>query len=525
MSKLALITPRRLAAGSLASMVNGTLRTGLAFFLTPLVVHSIGLESYGLWAVVGGSVTYLALFDGGVGSGFVRHLAEFLERREDDQVRHVITFGLAFYLGLGFLLVPAIYVMAPHIVGFLKVSPSSYHVAINLLTLAVGYFALSNALGIFGAVITAMQLAYVAELIGIAYQTIYAASLVLFLRQHYGIYALPAAIYCALICTTLIRLSLVYGMFGSPWSSPTHWDRHVIRRLFNFGFWMQMNALTAVINLETDRIILGTFVSVTSVGYYELGNKIASLARMLPAAVLGPLLPAASAIDARNDQRRLDAIYVRATRYQTLLTLLMAGFLIATGRQVLKVWMGQSYPYVTIIMAALLVSFAINNLTGAGTMIVRATAQPYYETYYAILSAVINIIATLILTPFFGIMGVVGGTVIGVVAGSVYFLWLFHNLRGLGWKSTIIDWLWRVIVGVTAASTLTWFACNRLISPLWFASRASGLVTLGILGLSYLGFCWTMLWVLGFWVPSDLTLLRDVAGRTRRIVGPEVAST
>jgi O-antigen/teichoic acid export membrane protein len=510
-------------AGTLSSMVNSILRTALALFLTPLVVHSIGLQSYGLWAVVGGSITYLALFDGGVGSGFIRHLAEFLERRQHEQVRQVVTFGLSFYLGLGLLLVPAVYVMAPHIVGYLKISPSYNRIAVNLLTLAVGYFAISNALGIFGAFIAAMQLTYVSELIGTIYQAIYAVSLVALLHRHYGIYALPAAIYSALVCTTIIRVVLVYRLFGNPWSSPARWDRQVIRRLFSFGFWMQVNALTAVINLETDRIILGTFVSVTSVGYYELGNKIASLARMLPGAVLGPLLPAASAIDARNDQRRLDAMYVRATRYQALGTFLVAGFLIGAGKQVLMVWMGQTYPYVTIIMTALLVSFAINNLTGAGTMIVRATAQPHYETYYAVLGAVINIIATLILTPFFGIMGVVSGTLIGIVAGSLYFLWLFHNLRGLGWKATIIDWLWKVTAGIFTSTALTWIVCSKILPLTWFASRIQGVVALGGLGMVYLGVSLTMLWVLGFWIPDDLALLRRLAGRTGRIFEPSPA--
>lgn len=502
------ITSRRVMAGSISTLFTRLFALSLGFFLTPLVIHSIGLEAYGLWAIVGAAVNYFALLDCGVGSGFVKYLAEFLERREHGQVRQVMTFGFLFYLAIGVAVLPVIRLLGPHIVSYLRLDPRYTSAASDLLLLAIAYFVISNAFGIFGAFIIAMQRTEVAGFIDAGYQVVYAVSLVLLLAMHYGVYALPAAIFCALICTSIIRIGLVYRMFGNPFSNPFRLERALLKRVFSFGLWMQVNALTAVINLETDRIILGTFVSVLSAGYYELGNKLAGLARILPQTLLAPLLPAASAFDGRRDGARLNTVYVRGTRYLALATFAIAGFLIGAGAQILQVWMGRSYPYVTIVMAALLVSFAINNLTGVGTTIVRATAQPYYETYYAVVGAVINISATLILTPFFGLMGVVAGTVIGQVCGSLYFLWLFHRLRGLRWRSTLIEWLWRLTFGTAAASFMLWSAC-RLSPAIWFASRAGGLVTLAFLGAAYIVVLSICLWIMGFWIADDFDLIDE----------------
>jgi len=496
-------------AGSISTLFTRLFALSLGFFLTPLVIRSIGLEAYGLWAIVGSAVNYFALLDCGVGSGFVKYLAEFLERREHQRVRQVMTFGFLFYLAIGVVLIPVVRLLGPHIVGYLRLDPRYNSAAKDLLLLAVAYFVISNALGIFGAFIIAMQRTEVAGLIDTCYQVIYAVSLVLLLSSHYGVYALPAAIFIALGCTAIIRVGLVYRIFGNPWSNPFQLERDLLRRVFRFGLWMQLNALTAVINLETDRIILGTFVSVVSAGYYELGNKLAGLARVLPATLLAPLLPAAAAFDGRQDSDRLNSVYARGTRYLALATFGIAGFMIGAGAQILQVWMGRSYPYVTIVMATLLVSYAINNLTGVGTTIVRATAQPYYETYYAVVGAVTNISATLILTPFFGLMGVVMGTVIGQVCGSLYFLWLFHRLRGLAWRSTMVEWLWRLTLGTVAASLILWSAC-RLSPLLWFASRAEGAVTLALLSLAYLLVLFTWLWILGFWTSDDLDLMDEI---------------
>jgi O-antigen/teichoic acid export membrane protein len=504
------ITSRRMMAGSLSTLFTRLFALTLSFFLTPLVVRSIGLEAYGLWAILGSAVNYFALLDFGVGSSFVKYLAEFLERRERDNVRDVMTFGFLFYLAIGVVVLPVVHLAGPHILGYLRLSPRYSSAANELLSLVIAYFVISNALGNFGAFIVAMQRTEIAGLIDTFYQIVYGVSLVLLLHLHYGIFALPYAIFCALGCSSIIRIAMVYRMFGNPWSNPFRLERNLLKRVFRFGFWMQINALTAVINLETDRIILGTFVSVISAGYYELGSKLAALGRILPSTLLAPLLPAASAIDGRQDGDRLNDVYVRGTRYLALSTFVIAGFLIGAGPQILQVWMGRSYPYVTIVMGALLVSYAINNLTGVGTTIVRATAQPYYETYYAVIGSVINIAFTLILTPIFGLMGVVGGTVIGNVFGSLYFLWLFHKVRGLGWRSTLIDWLWRLSLGTVAASGILWGIC-RAIPPTWFSSRAEGLIALALLGSAYVAVVFISLWILGFWRSSDLDLIDELA--------------
>ena len=504
------ITSRRLMAGTLSTLLTRLFALSLAFFLTPLVVHSIGLEAYGLWAILGSAVNYFALLDFGVGSSFVKYLAEFLERREHDRVREVMTFGCLFYLAMGVVFLPVVHFVGPHILSYLRLDPGYSSAANELLLLVVAYFVLSNALGIFGSFIVAMQRTDIAGLIDTCYLIVYGVSLVLLLHLHYGVYALAYAIFCALGCTSIVRIALVYRMFGNPWSNPLRLERHLLGRVFRFGLWMQINALTAVINLETDRIILGTFVSVVSAGYYELGSKLAALGRILPSTLLAPLLPAASAFDGRQDSDRLNTVYVRGTRYLALATFVIAGFLIGAGAQVLQVWMGRSYPYVTLVMGALLISYAINNLTGVGTTIVRATAQPYYETYYSVVGAVINVAATLILTPIFGLMGVVGGTVIGNVCGSLYFLWLFHRVRGLGWRSTLIEWLWRLALGTFIASCILWSMC-RLTPQIWFASRAEGLVTLALLGATYVAVECISLWILGFWRAADLDLIAELA--------------
>src|SRR5216683_4431874 len=184
------LTPRRLMAGATSATLAQIIAMASSFCLIPYVVHHIGEEAYGLWAVTGAVTAYFMLLDCGVGAGFVKYLAEFLERGEYNEARQVMTFGLLFYLALGILAFPVVYFLAPHVVAYLKVRPDNDTTATNLLLLSIGYFFANACLAVFSALIVAMQRSDISGLISSVGQVVYVASVMVFVHRNYGVYAL-----------------------------------------------------------------------------------------------------------------------------------------------------------------------------------------------------------------------------------------------------------------------------------------------------------------------------------------------
>ena len=116
----------------------------------------------------------------------------------------------------------------------------------------------------------------------------------------------------------------------------------------------------------------------------------------------------------------------------------------------MEVWLGRGYPHVPAVASLLALAYAVRNLTGVGTTVAAAVGKPRYESEYAIVAMTLNIGATLALVTFFGLYGVVVGTVIGVVGSSAFFLARFHRLMNLPAWEYLGTWLWRL----TAATTL-----------------------------------------------------------------------
>ncbi len=94
------------------------------------------------------------------------------------------------------------------------------------------------------------------------------------------------------------------------------------------------------------------------------------------------------------------------------LTVSLAGLIVASAPLIMSVWLGRTYPDVATIAILLTLTYAINNLTGVGTTIVSAIGKPRYEAEYSVAGVILNLAATVALAPFFGLYGILAGTMI-----------------------------------------------------------------------------------------------------------------
>ena len=259
-------------------------------------------------------------------------------------------------------------------------------------------------------------------------------------------------------------------------------------------------------------MIIGAWVNVSSVALYDVGNRIAQQTRSLPLTMLTPLLPASAGVYAQGDRATLSRIVLQASRAVGFLTFVFAGLIIGTAPVIMEVWLGRWYPHVVTICVLLVVVYAVNNLTGVGTTIVAAIGKPRYEAEYAIAGMILNLAATLALAPRFGLYGILAGTLIGVVAVSLWFLWRFYRVMRLPIWEYFGTWFWRLCLGVAVAAGISRLLLAAV--PAWYAEgRLIAAVTLVVLGLIYLGMLLVVLALVRFMDRRDLELIRRVLPR------------
>lgn len=483
----------------------------IGFSLTPFIVHSLGLQNFGLFSIVGALAGYLGLLDFGLGGAFVKFITQYVEQGDKAAARQVVSFGMIFYTCFGAALALPVFLLAPAIVHLFKMPPQDVPGAIGLFRILFVVLAASMVLGLPGTVVVSMHRMDLASRNNVIGYLAYAAATVVLLRRGWGIDGIVAAQGLQVVTTAALQYVTARALFGGVWHNPGRFDALIIRRLFGFGAWTQLNSMFSMASLDIGRFITAGTVSVASVSYYEIGSKLAWFTKSLPAYLSDAILPAASAADAHRDGAWLDRMYRCGTFYLILGALGFAGFIVGANDAIMRVWMGETLPYVASVTLCLTVGYAVSSLTGVGVTILRAGGVPRYETFYTGIATVANLSSTIVLVPRFGVVGVALGTAIGWLAGTLYFLTIYHRLRRSSWWRTIGSPAVRLGCACILSALATSFAIHTEFIWRLFADRYSGLGALTVLGTAYLGLYLSLSRLSGAWRPDTALLPGEIA--------------
>ena len=159
----------------------------VALFLTPYIIHHIGVERYGIWAVIGVLTGYFGLLDFGVGSSFVKYIAEFYTKKDWGKMNQLVNSGIVFYsifaifiIGLGFVLINLL-------LPIFKIPPHLYHEASFVFLFGIALIGVSSALSAFGSVADGLQRMDISSKVGLVMSIPNIAGVIYFLEKGYGL--------------------------------------------------------------------------------------------------------------------------------------------------------------------------------------------------------------------------------------------------------------------------------------------------------------------------------------------------
>jgi O-antigen/teichoic acid export membrane protein len=508
-------TRSRVAANAAAGTASQIVILAIGLFTTPLILGQLGRVDYGAFALIGSLTAYFGILDFGIGGGLTRFMSFHHERGDRQRISAFAMFGLLFYLALGTLLLPLLLVGAPALGRFLRLPADLQAQFPGLLVTVLGLFVGWSVSGIIGARLTAahrLDLAAYANVVGAVGFAVLVFLLLPTMPTVGGVFACMAGQLFLVMITLWITNRWVNGALVTR---PLKWRWEDTRELFVFGLWTQLASVTAIVNLEADKVIISRGVGVASVTPYQVANRLALLSRALPLQLLSSLLPAVTARVSQGITRdEIAGLYERTSRHLMIPTLVIAGFIAGAADPLLRLWLGERIAGAPSLCAALVISYAINNVTGAGTTVLRAQGQPQLETFYGMLSAVLNVGLTIVLIGPFALDGVVMGTIAGNVIGSGIFIVLFHRREGIPWWSTIGHWLTRLVLVVLGAGLAIHYLLAVIAGDT--LGRLALLPRVAVAGLAYLLLVFALGWFVALWTSEDRMLLNRFTGIVRR---------
>jgi len=490
------VSRRRLLARNTILNAGGRIWDALSsLVLIRYAVDQLGDGAFGVWVLVGAFTGYVALLDFGLASAYVKYNAQHWAREEVDELSSVLSTGTAFYCGIGALLTALIWPCGPYVIaqlgrwnmlGGIEMADATF-----VLRWSVMLFAATSAMAGFAGLLTGLQRMGVTNALAFGASLAKLVAAVTFIEWGYGLRGLLFAHWAAFIVFALgcaiAAHWIVPGLRVSLWRI----RRATFRKLFGFGLRAQVARLSNLVMFETDVFVAGFIAgNAGTVALYSFGVNMANKLRQVPALVVSAMLPAASDLDARSDEQRLQELYLRATKYLALAAVPATAVAIGCAGPLMRTWLGDREGLETSIwvLRILGVGYLANVMAGAGMSVALGRGRADIQMRAGLIATCANLILTIGLVVWIGFWGIPLATALSMFISSG---WFFRRMR--------------LVAGVSAGSvlrqSLVWPAlsvCPGLAFALWcdwFTAGSAGFVanasvlcaSLAFLSITYVG--------------------------------------
>jgi O-antigen/teichoic acid export membrane protein len=403
----------------------------VGLFLIPYIIHYIGLERFGLWAIMTVITGYFALFDCGVGSTFVKFISDCYTKGDFGRINRIINTGLLFYSIFG-LVVMAVTLLFVHLfIGFFKIPPGLLSEAKLVVVAGVFLFVCNNALGPLSSIQSGLQRMDISNKVAIGMSCLNVAGVVFFLKSGFGLNGLIMNSIILFGIVAVINITIALRLVPSIRLGIGFFDWPMMNALFNFGYRVQITKISGVITAQTDKILIVYFLSLGLVSFYQLGSGIVGSVIGISSVLIAALIPAFTEIESKGERIKLIEAYLMTTKYLAFLMVPAFIFLFISAFHIMSVWMGEGYDRAAFVVQILALSSMINVIAQVASSTCLAIDKPQLMARGSVIVIVLNIILSLLFIKLMGFYGVAWGTMIASNAGTLYFLVTLHKALGI----------------------------------------------------------------------------------------------
>ena len=466
----------------------------VAFLLTPYIVSKLGVQAYGVWALVLAITSYLGLLDFGVGTAFIKYVAEYEARRDYIAINALVSTGFAFYLAMSIVIIAFTLIFSDFIVHLFKIPSELVGDALFVLVVAATILALSNAFSVFQGVIAGLQRLDVLSIIAIAVSVPNIVGTILLLQLGYGLRGLILNEVVVFSLTTVLLMITAFRLLPGLQLRPLLCNFASLRQLISYGLKVQVSQLADLASSQMDKLLIGYFLGLSSVSLYELGAKVVLTGKRLSRVMVSAVLPAASEIEARQDEETLRRLYIRGSKYLVLIAAPLMFFILAGAPALIRAWLGPGYAQSVLVIQFLGLGHLVHLLTGIGTAIAKGIGKPEYETQYTLILLVLQTAFGVALVIKLGFLGILIATPISLLISSSYFMFIFHRYLQMPLRQFGCD-VYLKPLGACFLASLAVLTVDHALARFYLAQGR--LVALSILGVEallfsviYLVFLW-----------------------------------
>jgi O-antigen/teichoic acid export membrane protein len=392
----------------------------IGIFMLPFNMAHLGQSAYGLWVLVASITVYFSMFDLGFGMANVKYAAKYRAQGDVNALNETTSTIFCVFSAMGLLSFLVALVIALNLENFFPLTEAQARTGRIVFLCISTYVALGFPIGVFGGIVNGFQRQYLNGAVAFVTAILVALVNVAVLLAGYGLAELVAATTAVRVLSYVAYALNAYRVFPALRIRPRFFNRDRLREVTGFSFFILLIDLANKLNYSTDTIVIGAFMGPAFVAVWAVAQRLIEIVQRVTDqlnAVLFPVVVDSSTVEQVD---KLQKILIQGMRLSLAMVVPLATVLGLTARPVVLVWVGPNFEGAVnvIYILSMVVALRVGNATA--TVIMKGAGQHKLLALSNVSMAVCNLVLSVVLVRWYGLIGVAIGTLAPMVVFSMF---------------------------------------------------------------------------------------------------------
>lgn len=410
--------------------------TGVVFFVLYRYLYDrLGVEQIGVWSLVLAATAVSRIGELGLSAGVVRFVAQAFGRGDAQRAADVVqTVALTLGVLMATLLMVCYPLVALVLGYFLPVH--GIPAALGILPYAMVSLWVMVIVSVFSGGLDGCMRMDLRSLLTAVSHLVY-LGLVMLLVPQYGLEGVAMAQLIQLVGLMVMLWWVLRRQMKSLPLVPIHWKFSVLKEVLGYGMSFQIISIMNMLFDPLIKALMSKFGGLDSLGYYEIANRLILQGRALIIEASRVMVPGVAALQEHDagKAKQLFIISYQLTFYVAVLFYGVLGVLVPT---ICILWLGH-YQIMFVEFALLLnLGWFANTLVGPAYFANLGSGKLRVNMISHVVMLLCSLIVGVVLGFSYNGLGVVIGTVLGLISGSMFLLVSHIKEADLRWATFII---------------------------------------------------------------------------------------
>ena len=414
---------RRVLINAITSVVQVTITSIALIILYKFLLKSIGVDQLGLWSLLIAITSVIQVTNLGLSASVVKYVANYISLKQHGHAADLLQTAIISLSIISSSILLVAFPILSWLIQFLV--PDTYHVlVISILPYALLSCWLIVLTNIAMAGLDGLQRIYQRNLLLMGAAI---ANLILcwLLVPKYGLAGVVFAKIVQYIFVLIICWFILRRYIPSLPIIPKRWDSSIFKEIIPYSINFQTLSLINLLFDPITKVLLSKFGDISTVGYYEMANKMVQLFRSILVSANQVMVPAFAGLMV-NFPEKITSVYLKSYKLIVFLSLPLFSSIILCAPIISNLWIGSYEKNFVLFVTVLALGWFFSTLSTPAYFANIGTGKLQWNINGQATIGVANIILGFLLGMTFGGAGVVVAWSTSLILGSSVIQLSYH---------------------------------------------------------------------------------------------------